>query len=448
MLGEQSLRRIAGAVLRRCAPYRAEVHVYAEDRALTRFANNYIHQNVAERDVTVLIRLRDGEGRLGMAVTNRLDDAALDEAVARAKQAVQVSPPDPEFPGLTPPAEYAQVQAFDEATAGFAPEKRADAVGLVCRLAKEQGLVASGAFSTGYSEMVIANSEGLVAYHTGTGADFQTVVMSEDSSGRAQSTHWRVAVLDPEALGREAVEKAVRGRNPRPIDPGEYTVVLDPYATADLMQMLNFYGMGALSVQEGRSWMSGRIGKQAMSPLVTLVDDGLDPRGVPMPFDFEGTPKQRVVIVDRGVVQGPVYDRRTAAKEGRSSTGHALPPTARGLGPVAMHLFLEPGETSTEDLIRSTERGLYITRFWYTRLVHPRDCVVTGMTRDGVFFIENGEITYPVKNLRFTQGYVPALASVQAVGSETRLLLNEFLGGGVLAPALKIESFHFTGMTV
>ncbi len=445
---EQSLRELAKAVLKRCPPYRAEVHLYAEDRALTRFANNYIHQNVAERDVTVLIRLRDAEGRLGTAVTNRLDEAALDEAVERAKTAVQVAPPDPEFPGLAPPATYAPVQAFDETTAGYPPEKRADAVGAVCRLAREQGLVASGAFSTGYGEMVIANSEGLMAYHIASGADFQTVVMSEDSSGRAQSTHWRVGALDPEALGREAVEKAVRGRGPRPIDPGEYPVVLDPYATADLMQMLNFYGMGALSVQEGRSWMSGRIGQQLMSPLITLVDDGLDARGVPMPFDFEGTPKQRVTIVEQGVVQGPVYDRRTAAKEGRESTGHALPPTARGLGPVAMHLFLEPGTATTEELIRTTDRGLYITRFWYTRLVHPRDCVVTGMTRDGVFWIENGEIAYPVKNLRFTQSYVQALAGVQAVGSETRLLLNEFLGGGVLAPALKIESFQFTGLTV
>jgi predicted Zn-dependent protease len=211
------------------------------------------------------------------------------------------------------------------------------------------------------------------------------------------------------------------------IDHGEYTVVLDPYVTQDLMSGLNFYGMGAQSVQEGRSWMIDRMGKQAMSPQVSIWDDALDPNGTPIPFDFEGTPKRRVDLVKEGVVIGPVYDRTTAYKENKTSTGHALPPTFRFFGPVATNLFMAPGEMGVDEMISSTERGLYITRFWYTRLVHPADCVVTGMTRDGVFMIEDGEITFPVKNLRFTQSYVDALAGV---------------------PALKLRNFNFTGSTV
>jgi predicted Zn-dependent protease len=448
MLGREQAEKLTQDILQRCEPQPAEVLLFVGDRALTRFANNAIHQNVAESDVDVLVRVIAGENQLGTAVTNRLDPSALDEVVERAKTNAQSSPADPYFPGLAPPTGYESVVAFDEETVKYTPRERADTVGVICRLAAEQGLNASGAFSTKSGEVVIANSAGVFAYHPLTQADFQTVVIAEDASGRAQRSHWKVGSLDVEALGREAIRKAVEGCDPQPLEPGEYPVVLDPYATADVLQMLNFYGMGAQSVLEGRSWMSDRIGEQAMSPLVTIWDDGLDRRGIPMPFDFEGVPKQKVELVSQGVVQGPVYDRYTGGKMDKPSTGHALPPTARNLGPLATHLFMQPGEASTQELIQSTERGLYITRFWYTRVVHPRDCVVTGMTRDGVFWIENGRLEHPVKNLRFTQSYVQALADVEIIGSETRLLQNEFAPGGVFAPAVKIKAFHFTGMTV
>lgn len=449
MLGEKTLRELSAAIFQRCGDLPAEVMISVGDEALTRFANNTIHQNVAERDVGISLRVFLGQ-RAGSATTNRLDDQGLDELVARAKANAEVSPEDPEFEGLTPPQTYPEVQAFDEATAAFSPQSRAEAVGIVCRLAKERGFIAAGAFSTASHELALANSEGLFAYFPSTTANFLTTVMADEvASGRAEAAAWRVDGLPPiEELAREAVRKADLARNPRKIEPGEYPVVLDPYATADLLQMLNFYGMGAQAVQEGRSWMSTRLGQQAMSPLVSIWDDALDPRTLPRPFDFEGMPKKRVDIVKDGVVLGPVYDRRTARKEGKESTGHGLPPGMRGFGPVATNLFLAPGDLSTEDLLRRMGRGLYITRFWYTRLVHPRDCVVTGMTRDGVYWVEDGEIAYPVKNLRFTQSYVDALAGVEAVGQATRLLSGEFGGIATFAPALFLRVFRFTGVTV
>lgn len=185
-----------------------------------------------------------------------------------------------------------------------------------------------------------------------------------------------------------------------------------------------------------------------MSALVSVWDDGLDPTGVPMPFDFEGVIKKRVDIVKEGVVVGPVYDRHTAYKAEVTSTGHALPPAFQVHSPMAINLFMAPGDSSVDEMIRSTDRGLYITRFWYTRLVHPRDAVVTGMTRDGVFMIENGELTYPVKNLRFTQSYIKALAEVEAVSRETRLMVGDFIKVAIRVPALKITTFNFTGTTV
>jgi PmbA protein len=447
MLTQTNARQLTDSILQRCDQH-AEILLNVTDSSLTRFANNYIHQNVNERNTNIILRVFDGN-RIGTASTNRTDPEGLDALVSRARGNAKVAPEDPDFPGLAGPAEYQPSRAFDEATAEFTPQERAEQVGIVCRVATEKGLNASGAFSTTTNELALANTEGLFAYTARTDANFQTTVMSDDSSGRSERSSWQVGDLSVEALGMEAIGKAERGRNPRKIDAGSYVVVFDPYAVDDIIGGLNFYGVSAQAVQEGRSWMNSRMGEQAFTPLVNIWDDGLDPRGFPMPFDFEGTPKQRVDIVKDGVVMGPVYDRYTAKKEGKASTGHAIPPTMRFFaGPMAFNLFMAPGATSTEDLIRGTERGLYITRFWYTRVVTFPDCVVTGMTRDGVFMIENGELAYPVKNLRFTQSYADALANVEEVGREERLLISEFGGFASRVPALKLSEWNFTGSTV
>lgn len=447
MIGQNEAQNLCLQILKRCGGSPAEVLLSVEDKALTRFANNTIHQNVAERNTSITLRFLQGK-RLGTAVTNRLDADALDLLVERARRNAQASPENPDHPGFAGPAQYTPVKAFDQATADYSPEERAQGVEIVCRLSGEKNLNASGAFSTGSGEIIIANTLGLYAYHASTEADFQTVVMGQDASGRSHATAWQAAWLPVDALGREAIQKAERGSNPRKIEPGPYAVIFDPYVTQDLLQMLDYSGMGAQAVLDGRSWMNDRMGQKAMSPLVNIKDDGTDPAGIPVPFDEEGVPKQRVDIVREGVVGDPVYDRFTAQKAGKVSTGHSVPATLRGFGPVATNLFMSPGDASLEDMIRSTKRGLYITRFWYTRPVHPRDCVATGMTRDGVFMIENGEIAYPVKNLRFTQSYVQALADVESVGRETRLLSSEFGGLTQSVPALKISRFNFTGSTV
>jgi predicted Zn-dependent protease len=448
MIGRESAKTLSEDVLRRVGNDTAEVSIYTNDESLTRFANNGIHQNVAESDITIGVRIFLGSCE-GTASTNRLETDALDEVVKRARANAEVSPENPDYPGLAGPATYAFVQSFDELTAEYSPQERAEAVREVCHLAASKDLNAFGAFTTGVSELVLSNTEGMFAYHMTTNADFQTVVMEVggDASGWAQGSGWRVGDIPATTLGAEAIAKTEMGRDPRVIDPGEYTVVVDPYVTHDLLMMLNMTGMGANTVQEGRSWMIDRIGKQVFSPSVSIWDDGLDPNGVPIPFDFEGTPKQRVDIVKTGVVVGPVYDRATAKKENRESTGHGLPPNSRAYSPLAMNLFMTPGESTVEEMIRSTERGLYITRFHYTRPVHPADCVITGMTRDGAYWIEDGVIQYPVKNLRFTQSYVEALAGVADIGVETRLITAM----GVVAvkvPPLKLKSFNFTGSTV
>jgi PmbA protein len=447
MIAEKDARKLTDSILKRCEGNPAELTLAFNDAALTRFANNTIHQNVAESDVEVTLRYFIGK-QIGTASTNRVDDAGLDQLVERARLNASASPEDPSYPGLPEPQAYQPVAAWDDETAGYSPEMRAQAVGGVCRVAAEKGLNSSGAFTTASGVLVVANTKGVFTFHASTSADYQTVVMGEDSSSRAQQSAWRAGELDVEARGREAIDTALRGRHPVKIEPGEYTVVFEHYVTEDLITSLNFYGMGAQAVEEGRSWMNERIGQQLMSPRVSIWDDGLDSSGSPLPFDFEGVPKQRVDIVKDGVVIGPVYDRYSGAKMGKPSTGHATPINFRSFGPLAFNLFMAPGDMTVDEMIASTQKGLYINRFWYTRLVHPSDCVVTGMTRDGVFMIEDGELTQPVKNLRYTIPYTQVLANVAAVGKTSHLLSSEFGGLSVCVPALKIEAFNFTGSTV
>ncbi len=450
MVGETQARQLAEQALKLSLPDRAEVVLKSTASQLTRFAENMVHQNVSESGARLCVRIFQGD-RAGSAMTNRLEPAGLAAAVQKARLFASRSAADPNFPALVRQVPPAALQSFDPETADHSPDARADAVGELCRRAAAGGLRASGAFRAAAEEMAVANSEGTFSYHAGTVADFQTVVMADGSSGWAHAAHWKAGEISVPDLGQEAIRKAVDGKGAQSFEPQTLTVVLDPYATADLILMLNLVGMGAQSMINGQSWMLDRIGKQAMSEAVSIWDDGRDPEGLPASFDCEGVHKQRVDLVRGGVVQGPVYDGKTAKRLGAASTGHALSPfvpaLARGFGPLAMNLRMAAGDATTEELIASTEHGLYITRFHYTRTVHPRDCVVTGMTRDGVFLIEQGRLAYPIKDLRFTQSYVSALNSVDRIGAETRLLTEDFLGMSVHAPAIKIREFRFTGAT-
>jgi PmbA protein len=444
MLGQKKINEICQFLLARCEPAKAEVWVEVFDESLTRFANNAIHQNVNESNARITLRV-SLEGRQGAATTNRIEGDALDLLAQDALDHACCSPVDPNDPGLAPPLPVKTANAFDEATAACTPEQRAAPVKDLCQRASEKGLTAAGAFSTSAIEIAAANTSGVFAYHPYTCAEFQVTAMGEDSSGRGQAADWRMDRLAVETLGEEAIQTALDGRGPRAIPPGEYPVILMPYAVLDLVSNLNFHGVNGLAVVEGRSWMVGRQGKLAASPLVSLWDDGLDERGIPLPFDGEGQPRQRVNIIHLGTVQDAVYDRATAKKAGRrSSTGHALPPQERALGPLASNLFMAPGSTSRQALLGRARRALLVTRFWYTRLVKPRDCVMTGMTRDGLFWVEDGEVKYPVKNLRFTQSYIQALADVLAVGDTDPLLKAQYRQVYARVPALLISRFRFT----
>jgi predicted Zn-dependent protease len=445
MLGEKTFRKLAEQILSKSTADQTEVLIQAGDSALTRFANSYIHQNVYESDAGVRVRVIVGK-RTGVATTNDLSEAALSKTLEAAMLAASFQPENPNLTPMPGPQAIPLADAFSEATANATPELRARAAGVFCTLARENGRTAAGAFRTQVAEFVVANSLGQFAYHVLTGADVNTVIMSEDSSGYGEAAAINVRDLDVESLASEAVSKALRSRNPRPLPAGEYPVVLEHHAIADMVTSMGYLAFSALAVQEGRSFMAGKFGQQVMSPMISIWDNGLDPAGIPMPFDFEGTPKQRVDLIQNGVAKSVVHDSATAKKDGVRSTGHSLP-MPNSQGPFATNLFMAPGSATLEEMIAGLDKGLLVSRFHYTVPGHPAKVTITGMTRDGTFWVEKGEIAYPVKNLRFTESYVDALNGVEAVGKQTYLLETGWDIGGVRMPALKLAKFRFTGTT-
>jgi predicted Zn-dependent protease len=421
----------------------AEALVSVDHARLTRFANSEIHQNVAETNGALNLRVAIGK-RVGVASSNRLDEDGLrrlaETAVAIARNSAELE----DWAGLPEPTPITDRPAgWAAGTAEATPELRAEGVRAVIAAADAAGVRAFGSFSTSAEHLAIVSSHGIHAVGGRTTAQLLSVMMAADGgSGYAEQAGVDVASIDPAAIGREAAEKARASANPVAVDPGDWTVVLEEYAVVDILSMLAYMGFSGLAVLEERSF--AEPGKRIGSELVTIVDDAAEPGAMPMAFDYEGVAKQRVVLVERGVCRDVVWDHQTAARAGRQSTGHGLP-APNSYGPFPLNLVMSPGRTARDELVGGMERGLLITRFHYTNPVHPKLAIVTGMTRDGTFLVEDGKIVGPVRNLRFTQSYLEALAGTVAVGRERRTIRGDF--GGVLVPPIRVEGWTFTGAT-
>ena len=414
---------------------------------LTRFANNEITQNVSENRVELAVRVVDGK-RTGRASGNDLSPAGIERLVAAAAAAARVQPEIPDLLPLAGPQTYLAVDADDPATGDLDADGRAREVGRAVERCAKAGVTAAGIYETGrgtigdygmLDTMAIANTRGLFAYHRGTHATFRISALDGAASGWAERESWRASDVDGAALADRAVEKAIRSRDARPWDPGAYTVVLEPAAVADLLQDMSWISLGALAVQEGRSFLSGRMEERVAGENITLRDDPFHPLHRGAPFDAEGIPTRPTTLIERGIARGPVYDRPTAAKEGKESTGHSLP-IPNTIGPLARHLVLEGGEGGAEALLSGIDRGLWVTRVWYTNVVDPKTATLTGMTRDGLFAIEDGRITHAVRNFRFNQSVVDLLNQVEGMSAVAR-------AGGVVCPALRVRGFHMSSVT-
>jgi predicted Zn-dependent protease len=421
----------------------AEVLVDAEDAALTRFANSEIHQNVEEASVRVSLRFVRGK-RVGVAATGRTDEEALRRLAETAGRISDLVEETGDWPGLPDPGQIDLVDgAFAAGTATASPELRAEGVRAVIAAADAAGVIGYGSFATTVETVAIASSRGIRAAEARTSSQLITVAMGpEHGTGYAEAAAVDAITIDAAALGREAAETARRSARPVALDPGDYPVVLAEYAVVDILDMLGYLGFSALAVEEGRSFYEP--GKRIGSELVSIRDDARDPTGMPASFDYEGVASETVTLVDGGVCRDLVWDSATAARAGRRSTGHGLP-APNPYGPFPLHAQMAPGTTPRAELVRGLKRGLYVTRFHYTNPIHPKLAVITGMTRDGTFLVEDGEVVGPVRNLRYTMSYLDALAAVEAVSSERRLLKG-FLGA-VLVPSVRMASWRFTGTT-
>jgi len=420
-----------------------EVLVTAQDGFLTRFANNEIHQNVGSRDATVSIRVTTGK-RIGVAQVESLEPEALRSALADAQEIASARAPLEDFKRLPGPRAVRPVAAFDRDTAACTADRRADIVAELVAEAKRRNASAAGVVENKCAEILVANSRGVRAYHRGTSAKFQAVVTCGDGSGFAEDQSYAIGEVNIKGVIRDSVGKAVRSRKPRPIEAGEIDVVLEPSAVGPLLQFLAYLGFGAKSFQEGRSFMSGKIGEAITGAKVFIEDNARHPRQRGMPFDFEGVPRKRVRLIHAGKAAAVVYDSYLAGREKgrRQSTGHALPARYAAFGALPMNLVMAGGEDSLKGLIEGTKRGLLVTRFHYVNAVERMKTVLTGMTRDGTFLVENGAVKHPVRNLRFTESVLGAFERIEGL-TRSRSLVDE----DILCPALKIRGFRFTGTT-
>jgi PmbA protein len=446
MMSSDEARALARRAVELTAADEAEALVVESSSALTRFANNHIHQNVAEEDASVSVRAVIGK-RIGVASTNRTDEGSLravaDAAVRAASQAAE----DPAFPGLTGPEPVDErTDRACEATRAFDAEARARAVGSIIEQSASRGLTAAGTLTASSSVTAVANSKGVAAAMPTTGAKATVLSMGPDSgSGWASWTGIDASELAPAALGDEAATLAERSAHPGDLEPGEYTVVLAPDAVADVLDFLAYVGFSAKAYEEGRSFMSGKL-EQCMfgSELVTITDDALAPEAMGLTFDYEGAPKHAVSLIEYGVPIRPVTDSYWASKGGWPNSGHALPAPSE-FGPYPLNMSMSPGEATIDELVGSIERGVYVTRFHYVNVEDPMTVLLTGMTRDGTFMIENGHLARPLKNLRFTQSALEVLKWTSGVTRQRRFVGSDEYAS--LVPGIRVDRFNFTGQT-
>jgi len=450
MIGKEACLHLLRKVVQESRADQTEALLLTEDSSLTRFAQSTIHQHVAERNGTAILRVVSDK-RIAVVTTNILKPSSLRNSLKKAISLARVQQPNEEFKSLPEPRPIPEVDTYSDKINRLTPDKKVKAIKRLFSIAKGKGFQASGAFSHGEVELAVVNSLGVEAYQLYSDLFFHLIVGDGKGSGYASFVSRDPERLDIPTLAEEAVRKA-SGGEPIQIEPGEYEVVLEPYAVSELLSFMGYLGFHALALQEGRSFFCDAMGKKLVGEKVTIYDDGFDPEGLQVPFDFEGLPKQKVIFFDEGVAKGATYDSFTAGREGKNSTGHALiPPNTEG--PIPINLLMKEGDSSLEEMVKSVRKGIYVTRFHYTNVVEPMKAVLTGMTRDGTFWIEGGELKHPIRNLRFTESVLRALSRVSNISRERRLcsegtVYSRRFVTGTVAPAIKVDGFNFSGISV
>ena len=464
MLTREQISEIFDRITKFSSADEVEVHFSGGRFALTRFANNTIHQNVAEENHVVSVRTVFGN-RTARAVTNKLDDESLRQVVKSSEGLAKVQHPDPDLLPL-PTADEAFGGAGQgtgavpvpprhfEQTAAITPEIRAEGVRKIVTVANRHSLTTAGVFSSGESFEAIFNSRGVSQWHTQTSAEISITMIASDSSGWQKANSPDVSKVDPLVLAEQAAKKAVESAHPREIPAGKYTVVLEPAAVLDIVGFM-FWDYAGMAILDQRSFLTGRIGQPLFGENISIWDDVSHPLQSGPPFDGEGMHRKRVELVRDGAVKRVVYGRATAARMKRSeykdkvgaidATGHGFP-LPNEIGEMPLNIVFAPVDTRTvEQMIADTERGVLVTRLWYIREVEPFEKMLTGMTRDGTFLIEKGRVSAGIRNFRFNESLIHMLSNVEAMSQPVRSSGEESFD--MVVPAMKVRDFNFTEVT-
>jgi len=457
MLTKEQAATIFARIEKHSTADEVEVFFYGGKSALTRFANNTIHQNVAEENYGISVRTAFGQ-RTARATTNKLDDDSLRRTVQASENLAKVQHPDPDLLPMASAGnagEGARATRYFAETAAITPEERAERVKKIVSIAEGHGLTTAGIFSSAESIEGIFNSRGLSQWHSQTSSDISITMLAADSSGWQKANSPNVADLDATELAEIAARKAIESRNPREIPPGKYTVILEPAAVLDLVGFM-FFDFGGLAMLDQRSFLNNRVGTQLFGKNINIWDDVAHPLQSGAPFDGEGVQRQKVQLVENGVIKRLVYARASAEKMKQSeeknrvgpieATGHGFPlPNEMGEAPVNIVFGAASKPPTVEQMIAATDRGLLVTRLWYIREVDPYEKILTGMTRDGTFLVESGKICGGVLNFRFNQSLIHMLSNVEAMGTPVRSSGEESFD--MVVPAMKVKDFNFTEVT-
>jgi PmbA protein len=445
-LSHEELRRASSHAIDHARADGVEVVVLGSRTGLTRYARSEIIQNTQRTELRAYVRAVVGDS-LASAATNQLDAEHMRRAADAAVAAAKASRPDADWPGLPRPDEVGRPEplySWDEATAAASPAMRARAVSDI--LGVTSSLEAAGIFETSSHVYGVCSSEGVDCYDAHTRCVTTCLVDTGESTGWGEHSSHSAGEVDASAAARRALDKARRRRDPRDAAPGAYEVVLEPAAVATLIDYLSYAGMGAKQVIDGESFLSSRAEEMVAAPGITVADDVFHPESVGISFDLEGVPKKRVAVIDAGRATGPVTDLRTARKLGVETTGHFS--GSNEFGPYASNVVLAPGDRNIDDLVGEVDEGLLVTRFHYVNILDRPRTLLTGMTRDGTFRVTKGEIAGAVRNLRFTESVLDALAASRGIGRELVAFAPEYgTFGSTVAPALRVGEFHFTSAT-
>ena len=442
MLEPDRARRLAQAALAASSADQTEVCVDFLEQELNRFTHDHPVQNQLRNIARLSVRVHV-DGREGKATTGTITEEAVRRTVDRAIEVARHLPPPKD--DLLPMAGEQDYELRRPNIVRPDPRATARAVGNMTGACRENGCRAAGIAGTENQLRLVVNSLGLDVWDVDTRSQIALSAFKEAGAGWASRISADRGEIDEHAVARTAVDKAVNSVDPRAVDPGHYTVILEPSAVASLLLFASYKGFGAQQVQDGSSFLAGRTGEQVFDPRITLADDVYHPLTIGHVFDGEGVPRRRVNLVENGVARDVVHDRRTALKQGCQSTGHAQPQPSSS-GPLPANLVLASGVGDTASLMKDVDRGILVTEFHYTNMVEPTKLTLTGMTRNGTFLVENGEVTQAVRNMRFTQSLVEALNRVTAIGDNPKLC-SALFGGYTVVPSLRIDGFGFSSTT-